>query len=69
MRIEAAENLVDGALARPLNPADLRPDILDIGVLSGVRPGELGLAVRKSGRTTGTTTGEIQQVDVTVDVD
>jgi len=69
VRIQAEENLVDAAIARPLREADLRPDILDIGVLSGVRQGELGLPIRKSGRTTGTTTGEIQQVDVTVDVD
>jgi hypothetical protein len=69
VRMQAGENLVDAAIARPLNAGDLRPDILDIGVISGVKQGELGLAVRKSGRTTGTTTGEIQQVDVTVDVD
>lgn len=69
VRIEAGENLADAAIARPRNAGDIRPDILDIGVLSGVRQAELGLAIRKSGRTTGMTTGEIQQVDVTVDVD
>jgi hypothetical protein len=65
----AGENLVDAALARPVNVADLREDILDVGTLSGTKAGELGMAVKKSGRTTGFTTGEIQQVDVTVDVD
>lgn len=66
--VQAAENLVDAALARPLNPGDLRQDILGIGEIIGSAEGTLGLAVRKSGRTTGFTTGEIEQVDVTVDV-
>jgi len=69
VRIQAGENLVDAALARPLDMGDLRGDILEIGTISGVKPGELGMAIRKSGRTTGVTNGEIQQVDVTVDVD
>ena len=64
----AAENLVDAALARPVNIADVRNDILEIGTIAGMKQGELGMAVRKSGRTTGLTSGEIQQVDVTVDV-
>lgn len=34
----------------------------------GLVNGELGMAIKKSGRTTGLTTGEIQQVDVTVNV-
>ncbi|MDD1665546.1 MAG: S1 family peptidase [Methanomicrobiales archaeon] len=69
VRIQAEENLVDAAIARPLNVGDLRADILEIGTISGTRQGELGMAIRKSGRTTGLTTGEVEQVDVTVDVD
>ncbi|HTY52408.1 MAG TPA: hypothetical protein VMB35_04380 [Methanomicrobiales archaeon] len=65
----AAENQVDAALARPVNIADVRNDILEIGTITGVKQGELRMAVRKSGRTSGLTSGEIQQVDVTVDVD
>jgi hypothetical protein len=69
VRPQAGENLVDAALARPVDLADLRGDILDIGTVAGVKEAELGMAVRKSGRTTALTAGEIQQVDVTVDVD
>ena len=65
---QAAENLVDAALARPLNPADLQNEILGIGAIAGTAEGSLGMAVKKSGRTTGFTTGEIQQIDVTVNV-
>jgi hypothetical protein len=68
VRIQAEDNLVDAAIARPLNDADVRDEILDIGAIAGTATGELGMAIKKSGRTTGFTTGEILQVDVTVDV-
>jgi len=65
---EPGENLVDAAIARPLNPDDVKAEILQIGAIQGTAEGELGMALKKSGRTTGLTTGEIQQVDVTVNV-
>ena len=65
---QATENLVDAAIARPLNPEDVKDEILQIGTIQGAAEGELGMAIKKSGRTTGLTTGEIQQVDVTVNV-
>jgi hypothetical protein len=67
-RIEAADNLVDAAIARPLNNADVSAEIRDIGTIQGIGRGELGMRVQKSGRTTGLTQGEIIQVDVTVNV-
>ena len=42
--------------------------ILGIGEIAGVGEAELGMNVQKSGRTTGYTTGTIQQIDVTVNV-
>jgi hypothetical protein len=65
---QATANLVDAAIARPLNPNDVKDEILQIGAIQGTAEGELGMAVKKSGRTTGYTTGEIQQVDVTANV-
>jgi S1-C subfamily serine protease len=64
-----AQNRVDCAIARPLSPDLVRPEILGIGVPRGAREGALGMAVQKSGRTTGHTTGQISQIDVTVQVD
>ena len=64
----AEENLVDAAIARPLNEEDVSAEILEIGTIKGLIQGELGMAIKKSGRTTGLTTGEIVQVDVTVNV-
>jgi len=68
VRIRAEENKVDAAIARPLNDQDVRAEILEVGAINGLAQGELGMAIKKSGRTTGLTTGEILQVDVTVNV-
>lgn len=65
---QAVENLVDAAIAKPLNISDTTGEILEIGTLQGTVTGELGMAIKKSGRTTGLTTGEITQVDVSATV-
>jgi len=61
-------NLVDAATATPLDPAWVSSEISGVGTITGQSRAELGTPVRKSGRTTGLTSGEIEQVDVTVDV-
>jgi len=61
-------NRMDAALARPVDPAAVKPDILGIGRPVGVRQASLGTAVKKSGRTTGYTEGLIVQIDVTSQV-
>jgi hypothetical protein len=63
-----ATNAVDAAVARPLNDADVLDEILVIGQITGTTLGELGMPIRKSGRTTGFTTGEIVAIDATVTV-
>jgi len=68
IRVQATDNLVDAAIARPINPQDVTDQILEIGTIQGTTQGALGMAIKKSGRTTGLTTGEILQVDVTVNV-
>ncbi len=62
-------NRVDAALARPLSTDRVSPDILGIGVPTGVGEATLGMQVQKSGRTTGYTTGVITQIDATVRID
>ena len=64
------ENTVDAAIAAVKSGAvDSSGRILDIGMISNttLQP-VLGLVVKKSGRTTGLTTGSISALDVTVDV-
>ncbi len=68
MSARAPENLVDAALARPVMDDLLAEGILGIGPIAGQGVAELGMRVRKSGRTTGVSTGEIVQVQVTADV-
>jgi len=60
-------NKVDCALAEPINLEDVvEKSILEIGEVSGSVGAELGMSVRKYGRTTQFTTGEIIQIHATV---
>lgn len=68
IRPQADGNLVDAAIAKPLNDSDVSADIIDIGMPQGVADANLGTAIKKSGRTTEFTQGTIQQIDVTVNV-
>lgn len=65
----AGINRVDAALARPLSPALVKDEILCIGKPRGVGEATLGMAVQKTGRTTGHTQGTITQIDATVRVE
>jgi hypothetical protein len=64
-----ATNLVDAAAARPVDDSQVLDEILEIGVVSGVKPVTFGMTVRKSGRTTGLTTGTVSVLNATVNVD
>jgi hypothetical protein len=61
-------NVVDAAVAKPLSDSDVSDDILEIGAVSGTAPAEIGMRVRKSGRTSGLTEGEVSAVAATVRV-
>lgn len=64
----AATNQVDAAIARPLDDSDVLDEILEIGEVSGTVDATLGMSIRKSGRTTELTTGEVTVIDATVNV-
>ncbi len=66
---QPGNNTVDCAIAKPLTADLVTSSILGIGVPIGVGSATLGTAVQKTGRTTGYTTGQISQIDVTVTVD
>lgn len=63
-----AVNKVDVALARPNVTSDVLDEILNIGEISGVLEAELGMPLRKYGRTTEFTTDQVQVLDATVNV-
>jgi len=66
---QPGDNHVDCALAKPLSPDLVTPEILQIGKPTGVGTATLGTAVQKFGRTTSYTQSQITQVDVTAQVD
>ncbi len=65
---QVVSNLVDCALARPVDPNMFTGEILGIGAVSGTKAASLGQTVRKSGRTTGLTTGTVTLLNATVNV-
>jgi hypothetical protein len=67
-RRQQAANLVDAAIAEPLDQNDVRNEILNIGAVSETAEATLGMSIKKMGRTTGFTTGSVIQVDVTSSV-
>lgn len=66
-RIETEFNEVDAALAKPV-AGTITNDIIDIGEITGIKAAAVGMSVRKSGRTTETTSGTIQTLHTNVDV-
>lgn len=68
-RLTETYNLVDCAVAEPVNPEIIVPEIRKIGPVRGTAEPESGMAVKKCGRTTNLTTGTIWYTAVTVTVD
>lgn len=61
-------NIVDAAVAAPYAATDVAEDVLGIGRLAGAEPPQVGMSVRKAGRTTRLTQGTVMDVDVTLRV-
>jgi len=66
--VRAITNLVDCALAKPVNVADVNATIFGIGIPSGWILPTVGMEVQKSGRTTGYTAGKITLVNAMANV-
>jgi len=67
-RAELPENRVDAAIAEALDASWISDEILEIGKLLGIGEATLGLAIQKSGRTSGLTRGTINVMNVAVQV-
>ncbi len=61
-------NRVDAALARPINPMLFQQTIAEIGRPNGTKLAQIGMMIRKHGRTTGYTEGNVTLMNATVDV-
>ncbi|MCK8824991.1 S1 family peptidase [Fuchsiella alkaliacetigena] len=62
------ENLIDGAVAKPVSKQQVKNRILEVGNVRGTNKAEVGMKVKKSGRTTGLTKSRIIAVNATVSV-
>jgi hypothetical protein len=62
------ENLLDCALAKPINPSMFSAEIRNIGPILGVGSPRLGMQIRKTGRTSDTTQGVVNLINATIDV-
>jgi len=67
-KLSGGVNLVDAAVAKPLNDKDLDPTILGIGVPKGTAEVSVGDKVVKSGRTSGINTGVVKVVQASIKV-
>lgn len=63
-----AENIVDCAVAKPVSPGAIDNTILGIGKIQGIKEPEVDLKVKKSGRTSGVTSGTIKAINTTLQV-
>lgn len=61
-------NTVDCAIARPNQGDDVENTILEVGTITGEVEPVVGLKVKKSGRSSGLTHGQVNQIDVTANV-
>lgn len=62
------DNFVDCALVKPEDPATVAKDIIGIGRVRGLAEAEIGMGVKKSGRTSGVTGGEVVALGATLDI-
>lgn len=67
--LPGGENVIDCAVAVPVNDRLIDERILSIGRVRGVRNPEVGDLLMKSGRTTGITRGRVRTVDATLNVE
>jgi len=61
-------NIVDMALALPVSPDMVSPEILGIGIPTSITHAAEGMRVKKVGRTTGYTEGVISSIDATIEI-
>jgi hypothetical protein len=67
-QVAAPTNAFDAALAQLANVEEVSPTILGLGTPISVRTPDVGMRVRKVGRTTGYTEGDVKVINTTVDV-
>ncbi len=67
-KVTSEENIVDAAVAKPVNKNAVSPNILEIGSVRGTIDPEIGLEVQKSGRSSGLNNTVIQVIEATLSI-
>ena len=67
-KLNNSTNIVDCAVAKPVNANLIGEDIVELGAVSGVGVAQENMWVQKSGRTTGVTSGQVTAMGVTLKV-
>lgn len=67
-KYSSTTNIVDCAVAKPVNDKLIGEDIVELGAVSGVGVAQENMWVQKSGRTTGVTSGQVTAMGVTIKV-
>ncbi len=67
-KYSSTTNIVDCAVAKPVNAKLIGEDIVELGAVSGVGVAQENMWVQKSGRTTGVTSGQVTAMGVTLKV-
>jgi len=62
------DNIVDAAIARPVDGINIDREIIGIGKPKGIRDPKIGMYVKKSGRTTAVSHSEITAINSTIEV-
>lgn len=63
-----SHNFIDAAVAKPVKAEYIDENIIDLGRLNGTTPAEIGMTLKKSGRTSQVTTGKVKAVEVALKV-
>jgi len=63
-----SENLIDAAVARPINDSVISTEVNGIGQITGTASATPGMQVKKSGRTTGVTSNQVVVIDTSIEV-
>ncbi|MHB8158375.1 MAG: chymotrypsin family serine protease, partial [Desulfocucumaceae bacterium] len=69
VRVSKDENIIDAALAKPLSPDLIKPDIFEVGIPRGTAEVEVSGKVLKSGRSSGLTSGSVDAIGVSLQVE
>ncbi|SDC55134.1 MULTISPECIES: hypothetical protein [unclassified Candidatus Frackibacter] len=68
LRNSEKANIVDCAVAKPVDPDKIVDKVLQLGRIEGVVEPEVGMRIVKSGRTSGITRAKIKAINATVEV-